>query len=333
MNTRLGRTALVLTSRPDSVAPIVFASGLLLAIASRDARADVAQASLVVVPSAEASACADADALAAAANRDLRRRAFDAGGQSGSPSQFEVEYSRNESGYVATVRERGIQHAERTLESGEALCEPLTAALGVTLAMMLDSAGVAGRAEPPPPLAAAPDRPAPATAAPGPFPAGRTAYDGVFLEGLGNGVYDSVNYERLFWGDRMSVRVGFGFARVESKPYVTLFSLSGAGAPSYWFTELTLPVVVNSYWGTASHKLQIGVGATAIYRTGKVGATSFDEFFSEQSAQGFDVAGTAVLAYRFLPYRGGPSFGVGFTPLFGRGGFLPWLAANLGADF
>ncbi|MCL2447855.1 MAG: hypothetical protein FWD17_02785 [Polyangiaceae bacterium] len=300
-----------------------------MTLASHDALADAMQASLRVAPTPEATDCADAGALSAAANRALQRSAFSPGDGAESPSQFEIEYSRSESGYVASVRERGLQTALRTLESGEPLCGPLTTALGVTLAMMLDSAHAATRKPEP----ASPDGEPPPAEAPARPSAKRTACDSVFLEGLGNGIYDSINYERLFWDGQVSVRVGFGFIRGEAEPFSSPAVPGLGGVRSYWFSDFTLPILVNYYWGTASHKLQIGIGATGVYRTATGPAVGwfFDHLFS--FAPGYNIAGTAVVAYRYLPYRGGPSFGAGFTPLLGPGGFMPSVSLNVGADF
>jgi hypothetical protein len=321
-----------------AVLPVAAIAGLLASIAPRLARADVARASLGVLPSPEAGDCGDAVTLAAAANRALRRDVIDPTGDEMAPLRFEVAFSRDDSGYVATVRESGTHDGERTIASGEPVCDALTQALGVTLAMMVDAAEAADRiaarrARPPAPpreVAAPPARDAEVIAPPLDR---RTANDSVFLEGLGNGVYYSLNYERIFWDGKASLRAGFGYTRLQARKEIVLFQLYGNPPPPYTFTEIAVPVVASSYLGTASHKLQLGAGATVFYRTGMVGATSVDAAFNSQTSQGLDIAGTLVVAYRYIPYRGGPTFGAGFTPLFSRSGFLPWLSLSVGADF
>jgi hypothetical protein len=43
--------------------------------------------------------------------------------------------------------------------------------------------------------------------------------------------------------------------------------------------------------------------------------------------------GTGVVGYRYVPSHGGFDFGIGFTPLFGEGGFLPWGGMHFGGVF
>jgi hypothetical protein len=212
----------------------------------------------------------------------------------------------------------------------------------VTLAMMVDAAEAADRVAarrapapppPPPPRREVATRPPADPEVLSPPLERRTANDSIFLEGLGNGVYYSLNYERIFWDGRASLRAGVGYTRLTAHKDIVLFSLNGSPPPAYTFTEIAVPLVASSYFGSASHKVQLGAGATVFYRTGPVGATTLDAVFNSQTSQGLDVAGTLVVAYRYIPYRGGPTFGAGFTPLFGRNGFLPWLSLSVGADF
>jgi len=45
------------------------------------------------------------------------------------------------------------------------------------------------------------------------------------------------------------------------------------------------------------------------------------------------VGGTATIGYRYQQNDGGFLFRIGFTPLFGSGGFQPWGGLSLGFSF
>ncbi len=342
-----------------------------VAVGSREARADdpehAPSVHLNVTRDAAVAECPGAAEVAAAANHALGRdrvRTADAGARD-AELRIVVAFSREPSGFGATVREGGARDGERTIRTGEPVCDTLTSALGATIAMMIDAADASGTsvspapatapaeeasATPvppapsnPPPLAHGPDRVEPPLDE-GALTDPRTAHDGVFVEAFGNGVYDSLNYERMFWNGTFGLRVGLGFVPLN----VCQAPCGGpAVAPGVVYQyyrrvdEFTAPVLASWYWGSASHKLQLGLGVTGFFRTGEVGHDGYqgllnggqlDSVFSNAS-KGFDLAGTAVVGYRFIPAHGGPSFGCGFTPLFGAGGFLPWLSVNAGAAF
>lgn len=147
----------------------------------------------------------------------------------------------------------------------------------------------------------------------------RSAANVLYIEGLGNGGLYSLNYERLF-ADVVSLRVGFSYAAGTS-------TLSGGGSTSSssW-TWLTVPVMVN-YLGIGNdrHHLELGAGILFLHVTGSTSTTSF--------AEGGAVGGTATLGYRLQPREGGFVFRAGFTPIFGRGGILPWGGISLGGAF
>jgi hypothetical protein len=315
---------------------------LLGAIAPRAASADVAAVPIDVTADSEAHGCADASTLAAAINHALGRERVTPAAADTAPLRLQVSFSRDARGYFATVRARGASEGTRSIRAGQTRCDALTPALADVSAMMIEAAdaGDAIRAPAgttaPPPLAA--DVAATAQEATPPRPALRTAVNHAFVEALGNGLNDSINYERLLWDGTASVRIGLGYAAIDTCPNCSILATSAMNAalPHILVHEFTAPVLVNWYWGTASHKLQIGLGATFIYRTG-----STEGFFAPESLVGdpatpFDVAFTAVVGYRFIPYRGGPTFGGGFTPLVGqaitKGSFLPWVSLGVGVD-
>jgi hypothetical protein len=171
----------------------------------------------------------------------------------------------------------------------------------------------------------------PAQSTPSPAPAGggseaaATRPDNALsLELLGNGLLYSVNYERFvaMGGDgTLGIRVGASF--------ITYGISSSAGAGN--LVLATAPVVVSYYWGASAHKLQLGLGASALYVSAATDSTG--QKFSS-SEEGLGIAATAVVGYRYLPARRGVTFGIGFTPLLRAGrGFLPWGGASVGFAF
>jgi hypothetical protein len=96
------------------------------------------RAHLEVTRSAHASACPDAPALAAAVTRTLGREALDTTLPSNAPLRFEVAFVPGETGYVATVRESGVNAEQRTLAGKDAACGDLTEALAAAIGWMLD---------------------------------------------------------------------------------------------------------------------------------------------------------------------------------------------------
>jgi hypothetical protein len=177
---------------------------------------------------------------------------------------------------------------------------------------------------PPPPPAPLPRRghaPAPAPSPPPPTWSNveerrpRRAENLLFVEAGGNGIFYSIDYERLL-GDSFSLRAGLGFVRL--KPATVTASL------------FTVPLLGNYYAGGREHKLQLGAGMTLISMSGNqkdavVGVT------------GVVVAPTFAVGYRYLPARGGFTFFAGLTPLIvpGRtnGAFLPWAGISVGWAF
>jgi hypothetical protein len=176
------------------------------------------------------------------------------------------------------------------------------------------------------PATLAPRSPSPPSAA----PAGQVADaparadNAVFAELLGNGLLYSVNYERIVAvgaGVTLGIRAGASF--------ITYGISSSAGAGN--LTLATVPVTVSYYWGPSSHKLQLGLGASALYVSAATDSTG-QKFSSAE--EGLGIAATAIVGYRYLPARRGVTFGVGFTPLLRSGrGFLPWGGASIGVAF
>jgi hypothetical protein len=156
------------------------------------------------------------------------------------------------------------------------------------------------------------------------FPPARTARNVLFVELLGNAALYSVNYAR-FITDDISLRFGF--------EYVSL-SVSSSGSSSGSSTTgnaslLFVPIMLNYYGiGSLDHKLELGIGPMFGYASASV-----DTGDQVASGRGLAVGGTAVIGYRYIPHDGGFTFNVGFTPIFGIGGFMPWLGLGFGAAF
>lgn len=149
----------------------------------------------------------------------------------------------------------------------------------------------------------------------------RTAKNVVFVEGLGNGLVYSVNYERLFEKPDVGLRIGFSY-----------MSLGASGNDSsVKVSWIAVPLVASWYVGGENHKLQLGIGATMLSVTS--GGQS-GPLVGEVS--GLIPAPTAVFGYRYIPARGGFAFSIGFTPLMivgDGGGFLPWGGISFGGVF
>ncbi|MFI5309122.1 MAG: hypothetical protein ACHQ53_17330 [Polyangiales bacterium] len=188
----------------------------------------------------------------------------------------------------------------------------------------------------PPPAEGAPAAPGPAPA-PAPTPAAlpsiygpnagpvapvdtrRTAMNVLYAELLGNGGIYSIDYERFFTDD-IAARIGFG--------YISLSASSGTS--SAHASILFIPVMFNYMGvGSADHKLELGLGPLLV--NASAGASGVGK--AAAHASGFGVAGTATIGYRYVPHDGGFNFKIGFTPIFGAGGFLPWGGLGLGAVF
>jgi hypothetical protein len=145
----------------------------------------------------------------------------------------------------------------------------------------------------------------------------RTASNSIFIELLGNGLLYSINYDRMLM-ENLSVRVGLMY-----------LSLSAAdGTESAKVSFMLVPVMLNYLLGSGSHKLEIGAGPVVAHASGTASGTGGD-----LAASGTGVAGTAVVGYRYVPKDGGFTFRGGFTPLFSKGGFFPWVGLSFGYVF
>ncbi len=147
----------------------------------------------------------------------------------------------------------------------------------------------------------------------------RSAYNSVYLELLGNGVFYSINYDRMF-SKSMGGRIGI-----------------------MWITDgddsfSVLPVMANYLIGKGKHKLELGLGALVVFAFGPAAENEVDS----------GIRGTATVGYRLQPPDGGFVFRVGFTPIFFAGeefnlgrprsqqsatAFAPWGGLSIGIGF
>ncbi len=148
-------------------------------------------------------------------------------------------------------------------------------------------------------------------------PKERTAKNSLYVELLGNGGLYSLNYERNLTDD-VTARLGFSYLSLSAS----------ASDDSASVTFMSFPLMANYLLGGGNHHLELGAGATVLYASGEVESGG-----SRSSGDGVGVAGTATVGYRYQPRDGGFLFKVGFTPLVGSGGFLPWGGLSLGGVF
>jgi hypothetical protein len=161
----------------------------------------------------------------------------------------------------------------------------------------------------------------------------KPAPNSVFFEGLGAGLWYSVNYERRVIDD-VGVRAGLSYMSVSAS------TSSGGTKTSASASYLTIPLTV-SYLGVRGRRsgLEVGGGLTLAYASG-----SASSGVSSASGSGITPFGTAMVGYRLHPVDGaGFQFRVGIMALAAKGlsfdpdpnkfGVLPWLYISFGAGF
>lgn len=190
-----------------------------------------------------------------------------------------------------------------------------------SLALCLVGLGIVAQ-----PTTARADEPAPpAAAAAAAEPASSSdepkAKNAVFFELLGNGILYSLNYDRRL-NDMFSVRGGLMYFSVSAE------ANAGSASSSAKASLLLVPLLFNVLLGGKNHKFELGAGPLIAYASAKASGLG-----SSASDSGVGVAGTGSLAYRYSPSDGGFFLRAGLSPVFGKGGFLPWPGVGLGAVF
>lgn len=144
----------------------------------------------------------------------------------------------------------------------------------------------------------------------------------LFLEGGGNGIYGSINYDRVinFSSFALSLRAGLG-------AYPSSNVNTNAIYP-------VLPIEVSTLWGKKTHFIEAGVGISTLYLYKTNG----------QDKPRYIFLGFARIGYR-LQKDSGFFFKAGFTPIFAGFSlneansnqqnfrFLPWVGVAVGEAF
>ena len=309
-------------------------------LVARPGRAEDLKVRLTLTHGPDVRGCPDASALAERITQSRGHGAIDVAPDAEGRLRLEVALKRTGTGYHATVGIMGARIGVREIEHTGKTCEPLAKALVVSLVVLIDDVeqGIAEDAPPTPPpdAEAAPEAPKPApepdgpslairTSAPGrppdppeaPTPITRTAFNSLFAEIGGPGLAYSIDYERIFGGTNLSLRLGFGYIHVSGKVY----GLLKVGDDQ---DDLSIPLVLSYYLGPPNHKVQLGLGAVLRRR---------EEDFQGASTL---VLGTAVVGYRYLPEDGGVDLGVAFTPMVTFGPeiqVVPWVGITIGLGY
>ncbi len=196
-------------------------------------------------------------------------------------------------------------------------------------------------ADPAPSTPPAPAAPPASAEAPAPPPASasepeeeRSANNALYLEGLGPGLFYSINYDRSF-GD-FAGRVGFGYVSLSA----TSTDDTGSGGAVQQTTAsaalFTIPITV-SYLGIGSKKnmLELGLGATILHAGAGVSTIDAKTDSTSSNASATVVLPVAIVGYRYQPPHGGFVFRGGLSPIFAGSSIpvLPWPYVALGGAF
>ncbi len=212
----------------------------------------------------------------------------------------------------------------------------LSAGLLVASSAWADPAPSAQPAQPAPPAQpASAEAPAPPPSATAPEDE-RTAENALYLEGLGPGLFYSINYDRSF-GD-FAARIGFGYLALSTSSVGTDSMGNAAVQETASASFFSVPITV-SYLGIGTKKsmLELGLGAT-IWHFG-AGIDTIDAKSTSSSSSANEAATlvlpVAIVGYRYQPPHGGFVFRGGFSPIFAGSSIpiLPWPYVGLGGAF
>jgi len=137
------------------------------------------------------------------------------------------------------------------------------------------------------------------------------AKNAFYVELGGNGIFYSVNFDRLLT-PHVAARAGLMFFRAEDE-------VSNSVA------VVVAPVVVSYLFGEGNSHFEAGLGAGLA--TASIDDVDWDEDFGQT------VYGTGVLGYRYQPKTGGVVFRAGLTPVFTSNDFAPWVGVSVGYAF
>lgn len=146
----------------------------------------------------------------------------------------------------------------------------------------------------------------------------------VFVEGLGNGLLISANYDMRFKrgaSDGLGFRVGIGGGSVEG--YTSNNDYINGNV-------MTFPLSVNYLAGKRRSYFEAGLGITPVFVNADL-AIFEDEIYS---GKGWGAAGFINVGYRFQPIRNGVMFRLDWTPAITSEGFFPgFFGASLDYSF
>jgi hypothetical protein len=159
----------------------------------------------------------------------------------------------------------------------------------------------------------------------------RSALNSVYAEGLGPGLWYSLNYERLLIDD-LGVSLGFSYMSMSASAGTTSASVSSLAFPlSAHYIGL----------GKGSHSLEVNAGVTLLYASGSGSVGGLGA-----SGSGVSALGHFGFGYRYHPRSTGFHFRVGLGGLIGElgslalgadtatdVGLLPWGYISFGATF
>ncbi len=202
----------------------------------------------------------------------------------------------------------------------------LAVCLLATASASADPATSSAPAAGPAPSAPAADAPAPPVSQP---EEERTANNALYAEGLGPGLFYSINYDRSF-GD-FAGRIGFGYVSVSAGASDSSGQVQETASASF----IAVPITV-SYLGIGSKRnmLELGAGAT-IWHVGAGGSTFEAKSSTSASESATFALPVAIVGYRYQPPNGGFLFRAGVSPLFAGSSLpvLPWPYLALGGTF
>lgn len=159
----------------------------------------------------------------------------------------------------------------------------------------------------------------------------RSAKNSVYIEGLGSGLFYSLNYERMILDD-ISVRVGMSFIK-QSVPGESLYDDATIKIKIFPITASYLGI------GNRTHSLELGVGPGIVNVKGSGSASGFSS-----SGSGTSVVINTLVGYRIQRPAGGFQFRIGVNGFIGPGfrrnsddpdawGIFPWPYLSLGGTF
>jgi hypothetical protein len=200
--------------------------------------------------------------------------------------------------------------------------------VGLLAASSASADPAASGVSPPAPVPSAPAAEAPAPPVSQPEEE-RTSNNAFYAEGLGPGLFYSINYDRSF-GD-FAGRIGFGYVSVSAGASDSTGQVQASASASF----ITVPITV-SYLGIGSktNMLELGAGAT-IAHVGAGGSTFEAKSTTSASESATFVLPVAMVGYRYQPPNGHFIFRAGVSPLFAGSALpvLPWPYLALGGTF